>query len=235
VRPGNILIAVRDPRNLYYLRQTLSRTDTSKQDVVVMTARVYHREHTFSGSIVMEASEVFDQYEQELFTSVVATAEREGKPVSLLVVPATNVFDATVVTAQRLGSSRIVCGLSNKLTADEQAKLTGDTWEHLPEPRPRLELEIALPDGDSLTYSLGPHTPRLRPEDLELLHKIWLEITANPEYRGLHHYHVVALALRELQRQLKSGNRDQVLELLENELIYETESERWGQRRTDET
>jgi len=235
VRPGNILIAVRDPRNLYYLRQTLSRTDTSKQDVVVMTARVYHREHTFSGSIVMEASEVFDQYEQELFTSVVATAEKEGKPVSLLVVPATNVFDATVVTAQRLGSSRIVCGLSNKLTADEQAKLTGDTWEHLPEPRPRLELEIALPDGDSLTYSLGPHTPRLRPEDLELLHKIWLEITANPEYRGLHHYHVVALALRELQRQLKSGNRDQVLELLENELIYETESERWGQGRTDKT
>jgi hypothetical protein len=68
-----------------------------------MTARVYRREHTFSGSIVMEASEVFDQYEQELFTSVVATAEKEDKPVSLLVVPATNVFDAIVVTAQRLG------------------------------------------------------------------------------------------------------------------------------------
>jgi hypothetical protein len=235
VRPGNILVAVRDPRNLYYLRQTLTRTDTSKQDVVVMTARVYHREHTFSGSMVMEASEVFDQYEQELFTSVVATAEKEGKPVSLLVVPATNVFDAIVATAQRLGSSRIVCGLSNKLIADEQAKLTGDAWEHLPEQRPRLELEIAAPDGDSLIYSLGPHTPRLRPQDLELLHNIWLEITANPEYRGLHHYHVVALALRELQRQLKSGNRDEVLELLQNELIYEAESERWRQNRSDKS
>src|SRR5207245_3219372 len=118
VRPGNILVAVRDPRNLYYLRQILARADTNVQDVVVMTARVYHREHTFSGSMVMEASEVFDQYEQELFTSVVAVAEKEGKPVSLLVVPATNVFDAIVVTGQRLRSSRIVCGLSNKLTAD---------------------------------------------------------------------------------------------------------------------
>jgi hypothetical protein len=234
-RHGNILVAVRDPRNLYYLRQTLSCTDTTKQDVVVMTARVYHREHAFSGSTVMDANEVFDQYEQELFTSVVATAEKEGKPVSLLVVPATNVFDAIVVTAQRLGSSRIVCGLSNKLTADEQGKLTGDAWERLPEPRPRLELEIASPDGASLTYSLGPHTPRLRPEDLELLHKIWLEITANPEYRGLHHYHVVALALRELQRELKSGNRDQILELLQNELIYESESGRWRQHRNDKT
>ena len=231
VRPANILVAVRDPRSLYYLRQTLAGTDTGKQDVVVMTVRVYHREHTFTGSIVMEASEVFDQYEQELFTSVVATAEKEGKPVSLLVVPATNVFDAIVGTAQRLASSKIVCGLSNKLTADEQGRLTGDAWERLPEPRPRLELEIALPDGDSLTYSLGPHTPRLRPEDLELLHKIWLEITANPAYRGLHHYHVVALALRELQRELKGGNRDQVLELLQNELIYESESERWRHHR----
>jgi len=183
----------------------------------------------------MEASEVFDQYEQELFTSVVATAEKEGKPVSLLVVPATNVFDAIVVTAQRLGSSRIVCGLSNKLTADEQGKLAGDAWERLPEPRPRLELEIESPNGDSLTYSLGSHTPRLRPQDLELLHKIWLEITSNPEYRGVHHYQVVALALRELERELKSGNRHQVLELLENELIYEEESERWGQHRSDKT
>jgi hypothetical protein len=235
VRPGNILVAVRDPRNLYYLRQTLTHTDTSIQDVVVMTVRVYHREHTFSGSVVMEASEVFDQYEQQLFTSVVATAEKEGKSVSLLVVPATNVFDAIVGTAHRLGSSKIVCGLSNKLSADDQGKLTGDAWEHLPEPRPRLELQIALPDGDSLTYSLGPHTPRLRPEDLELLHKIWLEITANPAYRGLHHYHVVSFALRELHRELKSGNRDQVLELLQNELIYESESERWRQHRSDKT
>jgi hypothetical protein len=227
VRSGNILVTVRDPRNLYYLRDTLARTDTEKQDVVVMTARVYHREHTFSGSTVMEATEVFDQYEQELFTSVVAVAEKEGKPVSLLVVPATNVFEAIVVTAQRLDSSKIVCGVSNKLTADEQARLTGDAWEHLPEPRPRLALEVVFPDGRYNSYSLGPHTPRLRPEDLELLHRLWLEITANPEYAGLHHYHVVALALQELQRELKGPNRKEVLQQLKNELIYENESERW--------
>jgi hypothetical protein len=47
VRPGNILVAVRDPRNLYYLRQVLARTNTAKQDVVVMSARLYHREHSF--------------------------------------------------------------------------------------------------------------------------------------------------------------------------------------------
>ena len=68
-----------------------------------MTARLYHLEHSFSGSPVVDASEVFDHYEQELFTTVVAVAEKEGKPVSLLVVPASNVFDAIIGTAQRLG------------------------------------------------------------------------------------------------------------------------------------
>ena len=68
VRPGNILVAVRDPKNLSYLRDVLVRTDTVNQDVVVMTARVIHREHSFSGNESMDSADIFEQYEQELFT-----------------------------------------------------------------------------------------------------------------------------------------------------------------------
>jgi amino acid transporter len=218
VRPNNILVAVRDPRNLYYLRDVLRGTDTVRQDVVVMTARLYHREHSFSGSSVIDADQVFDHYEQELFTSAVAVAEKEGKPVSLLVVPATDVFEAIIVTAQRLDTTRIVCGLSNKLSPDEQAKLTGDAWERLPEPRPRLTLEIHSPNGSVHEYPLGPHTPRLRSQDVELMHKVWLDITSDPKYAGTHHYHVVALALEELRRELDSEKRSELLSKLFDEV-----------------
>ena len=92
VRPGNVLVAVRDPGISITCARYCGSTDTTRQDVVVMTARLYHREHSFSGAEVFEASQIFDHYEQELFTTVVAVAEKEGKPVSLLVVPASNVF-----------------------------------------------------------------------------------------------------------------------------------------------
>jgi amino acid transporter len=218
VRPGNVLVAVRDPKSLYYLREVLRRTDTGKQDVVVMTARLYQREHSFSGRTVYEANEIFDHYEQELFTSVVALAEKEGRPVSLLVVPAADVFEAIIMTAQRMGSSRIVCGLSNKLTPDEQAKLTGDAWEKLPEPRPRLTIEVHLPDGSVREFALGPHAPRMRPQDVELMHKLWLDVTSDPKYAGAHHYHVVALALQELRRELTSDQRAAALAKLLDEM-----------------
>jgi hypothetical protein len=219
-KPGNILVAVRDPRNLYYLRSVLGKTDTTRQDVVVMTARLFHMEHSFSGTARLDANEVFDHYEQELFTTVVSVAEKEGKPVSLLVVPGTNVFDAIMIAAQKLESGHVVCGLSNQLTANEQGKLTGDAWERLPEPRPRLALEVFQPDGTSSTYQLGPHTPRFREQDLEKLHGLWLEITSDPRFSTAHHYNVVGLALEELRKELNTDRRKELLDKLEEDLKH---------------
>ena len=218
VRPGNVLVAIRDPRNLYYLDELLRNTDTTRQDIVVMTARIYHREPNFSGSSTYDSQDLFEDYERQMFSKVVELAEKQGKHVSLMVVPSANVFDAILQTASRLESARVVCGLSNRLTLDEQGKLTGDAWERLPEPRPNVVLEIHSPDHQVEEYYLGPHAPRLREQDLELLHKIWLEVSEDPELASLHHYHIIGMALERLNERLHGPQHDETLALLKKEL-----------------
>ena len=58
----------------------------------------------------------------------------------------------------------------------------------------------------------------MRPQDLELMHKVWLDITSDPKYCGAHHYHIVALALEELRRELNSDQRADVLAKLLDEM-----------------
>jgi hypothetical protein len=67
-------------------------------------------------------------------------------------------------------------------------------------------------------YSLGPHSPRMRPQDVELMHKLWLDITADPKFAGAHHYHIMALALEELKRELTTEQRAQLLQKLHDEM-----------------
>ena len=108
-------------------------------------------------------------------------------------------------------------GVSNKLTLDEQGKLTGDAWERLPEPRPRLRLEVFSPDCSKHEYSLGPHTPNLRKEDIDALHHVWLEMTQGSGAASLHHYHIVRLAVEEIKKKMDGPQRDELLTRMKRE------------------
>ena len=50
------------------------------------------------------------------------------------------------------------------------------------------------------------------------MHKLWLNITSDPKYSGLHHYHVVALALQELEKELDGNRREELLRELQAQL-----------------
>src|SRR5260370_16669819 len=93
-------------------------------------------------------------------------AEKEGKTVDLLVVPAVNPFDAMVQTAAKLKASRLVTGVSSKMDSEELARRIGLAWERLPEPRHPFSLEIITPDRPSVYVNLTPHPPRLWPHHL---------------------------------------------------------------------
>jgi len=50
------------------------------------------------------------------------------------------------------------------------------------------------------------------------MHKLWLDLTSDPKFAGAHHYNVVALALEELQRELQTDKRAEILDKLAQEL-----------------
>jgi amino acid transporter len=206
VRPGNIVVAVRDYNHLKHLAKVLERLDTGRQDVVVLTIRMLHGEYAAD-----KLETAMEDYEQKLFTKVVSVAEKAGKKVHLLVVPGTNVFAALVQTAALLRSETIIAGRSQSLTAYEQGAYTGRAWEALPEPRPRLRLEVFGAEDIDQVFYLGPHAPRLRDEDVKVLHDLWLELVSNPNFRELHHYDVVSVALQRLKTELHSQQREEIL------------------------
>ena len=215
-RPGCILVAVRDYHNMEHLRTVLQKTNLRRHDIVVMTVRTIS---TGAGEYDLSDDQIFSDYERELFSHVVEIAEKEGKPVELLEVPAVNPFDAMVQSAAKLKVSRLVTGVSSRMTSEELAHRIGLAWENLPEPRHAFSLEVISPDRPSMYVNLGPHPPRLWPEDVDRLHELWLRMSeAEGVGSKLHHRDIVGVALRRLERDLTAGERDQVLKDLNDEL-----------------
>lgn len=215
-RPGCVLVAVRDFRRMEHLRRVLSKTNLRRHDLVVMTVRTVS---PGSGEYDLKESQIFSEYEQELFSKVVGLAEKEGKHVELLAVPGVDPFDAMVQTAVSLKASRLVTGVSARMQSEELASKIGAAWEKLPDPKHPFSLEIVSPDRKSSFVDLGPHPPRLWPEDVALAHNIWLKLSA-PDNLGsrLHHRDVVGVALQRLAKDLSGTDRDEVLREIEEEL-----------------
>ncbi len=215
-RPGCILVSVRDYTRMRHLFQVLEKTSLRRHDIVVMTVRPIM---TGSGEYELSDEQYFTSYERELFSRVVEMAEKEGKPVDLLVVPGVNPFDAMVQTAARLQASRLVTGVSPRMDSEELARRIGLAWEKLPEPRHALSLEVISPGRPSLYVNLGPHPPRLWPQDLDRLHDIWLRLSGEGYFGAkLHHRDVIGLALRRLEQDLESPRQAEVIEELRHGL-----------------
>lgn len=208
-RPGCILVAARDFHRLDHLKRILGKTNLRRHDIVVMTVRTIS---AGAGEYQLSDDQIFSDYERELFSHVVEMAEKEGKPVELLVVPAVNPFDAMVQTAAKLQASRLVTGVSVTMASEELARRIGLAWESLPEPRHPFSLEVLSPDRPPSYVNLGPHPPRLWPEDVDRLHDIWLNLSQTTHFGSrLHHRDVVGLALRRLEKELDSPEREEVL------------------------
>jgi hypothetical protein len=208
INPGAVLVTMRDSSNPFALKWALSRTNTEEQDIVVLTARVMG-----AGGPEYLDEQPFSEHEQMLFTKAVSVAESFGKHISLLVVPAGDIFAALVQTANKLEVAAVVSGLSTKMSAQEQAYHIGQAWESLPEPKRQFTFYVVMPDGEAQAFHIGPHAPTLQAEDVQLVHRLWLNFRRDPEMQGLHHSDIVTYALTRLATEYARDKVETVKEL----------------------
>ena len=222
IRSGGVLVTMRDAATPHALKWALARTDTDEQDVVVLAARMMGA----GGPEYVDASEqLFAEHEQMLFTKAVSVAESFGKHIGLVVVPAGDIFAAIVRTANSLDVAAVVSGLSTKLTASEQAYHVGQAWEVLPEPKRQFTFYVVPPTGEAESFHIGPHTPSIPASDVQLVHRLWLNLRRDPDMDALHHSDILTYALNRLASEYAS-NREETLRKLR--LSIEETSQRRG-------
>src|SRR5437870_707589 len=118
VRPGNILVMVRNYNTLHNLAVVLDRADPRKEDVVVLHLRFRHG----VGEYELAPEQLFRLEEQKLVTRSLELAEKKGKTIHLAVAAATEKWDAILRSAQSLKSSTVVLGPSPTKTVTEEAR-----------------------------------------------------------------------------------------------------------------
>jgi amino acid transporter len=205
IRAGGTMVTMRDAANPFALKWTLARTPTDDQDVVVLSVRIMGA----GGPEFLSADQQsFSEHEQMLFTKAISVAESFGKKVSLLVVPAGDIFAALAQSANSLEVDSVVSGISNKLTAEDQAFHLGQAWEALPEPKRQFNFYVVDPSGQAKVFYIGPHAPTLSPDDVQLVHRLWLNMRRDPSVVDLHHSDIITYALTRLAGQYAREKAD---------------------------
>jgi hypothetical protein len=205
IRPGGVIVTMRDAANPLALKWTLGRTSTDERDVVVVSVRLMGA----GGPEYLSAEEQsFSEHEQMVFTKAVSVAESFGKKVSLLVVPAAEIFPALAQTASSLEVESVVSGSSSSLTAEEQAFYMGQAWEAMPEPKRQFNFCVVAPNGDIKVFYIGPHAPSLSSDDVQLVHRLWLNMRRDPAAAELHHSDIITYALTRLAGQYAREKQD---------------------------
>jgi hypothetical protein len=205
IRPGGIMVTMHDADNPLALKWTLAHTTTEEQDVVVISVRIMGA----GGPEYLNADQQsFSEHEQTIFTKAIAVAESFGKKVSLLVVPAGDIFAALVQGANSLEMNAVVSGLSTTMTAEDQAFRMGQAWEALSEPKRQFNFYVIYPSGETKVFYIGPHASSLSPDDVQLVHRLWLNMRRDPLMQDLHHSDILTYALTRLAEQYAREKQD---------------------------
>ena len=121
-KPNRIIVAIRSPNNLVHLEKALTEIDPETTDVIVLTSKV-------AQGLQLEGSfEDPQPQDEQLFTRVIAIAEKIGRPVILLSVPTNDPYYVMARVAFDLKAQQLVLGKSLKFSPEVQMEEIAVAW-----------------------------------------------------------------------------------------------------------
>lgn len=144
-KPKRVIVGVRDPRNLVHLQKLLETIDPEETDVIVFTARVAKGLH-LEGIVTHPLPE-----EEELFTKIIAVAEKVGRTVTVLSIPTNDPYYAMARAAYDLKAQELVLGRSGKYSPGVQMEEIAVAWGAVTpsdEAERRLRIRIIWPGSE---------------------------------------------------------------------------------------
>jgi amino acid transporter len=143
-----ILITARDPNNLYHVKKVLEEFDPDTTDCIVMAAKV-----TKPYQIEGDMTQLYPG-EQSLLTHIVSLAEKAGKKVVPILVPARDPYFAIGKVAHDLKVDEVVMGLSGKMSVENQMESLAISWGGIIDPEARSIKLRAIWPGREFVYQL---------------------------------------------------------------------------------
>src|ERR1017187_7911228 len=114
------------------------------------------------------------------------------------------------------------------MTAEDQAFHRGQAWEALPEPKRQFNFYVIGPNGEVKVFYIGPHAPSLSPDDVQLVHRLWLNMRRDPSVSDLHHSDIITYALTRLAGQYAREKLEILRDLRNYRAAEAPDAWRWG-------
>lgn len=121
-KPHRVVVAIRSPNNLVHLEKVLGEIDPETTDVIALTSKVakgLQLEGTFENP---------EPQDEQVFTRVIAAAEKIGRPVILLSVPTNDAYYVMARVAFDLKAQQLVLGKSLKFSPEVQMEEIAIAW-----------------------------------------------------------------------------------------------------------
>lgn len=117
-----VVVAIRSPHNLVHLEKVLKEIDPDTTEVIALTSKV-------AQGLQLEGSfEDPQPQDEDLFTRVIATAEKVGRPVVLLSVPTNDPYYVMARVAFDLKAQQLALGKSQKFSPEVQMEEIAVAW-----------------------------------------------------------------------------------------------------------